>query len=662
MKNINLKLKLVLVGVIVLLIPLGALGIISIVQSRQALNELMQEQLTKRTEEISDSIYNVLSKEKSFVKNLTITHEAETAFSEEAVSGNLQDSVRFADLTRMLTKISNTEGLGEVYQVLLVADADGIVKAASSPDFIDVDLSAREYLQKALQGKTNIGQAALNTVTNEPFIPVAAPIYNEYGTVVGAAATIMQLDFLWELIKDSTIGDTGYAYVTDANGLFIAHPDSTTLFETELKNLVGMEEISRRFMARESGYEGYVYKGEAKTAGFAIVDEANWGVFLTLPDSEYLQAANAIRNILIIVAVVSFIIAFIVFFFFATSITNPIKKIAVFANDISEGRLYTRVDIDQRDEIGQLAISLRQMQVKLTEVVGGVMVASEQVSSGSDQLAQSSQQLSEGATEQAANAEEVSSSVEQMGANIEQNTDNAAKTEEMASQAAVDIENGGAAVMDAVAAMNEIARKIGVIEEIARNTNLLSLNAAIEAARAGEHGKGFAVVAAEVGKLAATSQKAALEIQELAKTSVNKANAAGEQIQKVVPDIRKTAELVSEISASSLEQNSGAAQISEAMMQLDQVIQQNAASSEEVSSMSEELTSQAQQLLDMVRFFKINADGSDYVAPKATGQKKIAYKQSAQPKKVSVKSSTEKAGEKKPKEASEEIDSDFIEF
>lgn len=606
MKNLNLKLKLILIGVIVLLIPLGALGIISILQSADALNILMQEQLTKRTEELSASIYNVLSKEKNFVQSLSINSTVTDAFS--GGTGVLNSTERFTNVNAMLENILNTEGLGETYQVLWVSDTDGIVKAASSEEYLNLDLSDRAYLQDALRGNVNIGQASLNKITKEPFIPVAAPVYNDNGGIVGVAATIAHFDFVWELIKDSTIGDTGYAFVTDANGLFLAHPDPATLFETRLNALVGMEKITRRFQNGEQGYEGYFYKGVTKTAGFAVMEETRWGVFLTLPDSEYLAASNSIRNILLIVAIVSFIAAFIVFYIFANSITTPIKKIVQFAEGIAGGLLYASVDISQRDEIGRLAESLSDMQMKLREVVSGVIDSSEQVSSGSLQLAQNAQQLSEGATEQAANAEEVSSSVEQMGSNIQQNTDNAVKTEEIASQAAVDIADGGTAVIEAVDAMKQIAEKISVIEEIARNTNLLSLNAAIESARAGEHGKGFAVVASEVGKLAATSQKAALEIQELAAASVSKANAAGERIRQIVPDIKKTAELITEISASSHEQNTGADQINKAMIQLDQVIQQNAASSEEVSSMSEELTSQAEQLADMIKFFKIDEE------------------------------------------------------
>ena len=159
---------------------------------------------------------------------------------------------------------------------------------------------------------------------------------------------------------------------------------------------------------------------------------------------------------------------------------------------------------------------------------------------------------------------------------------------------------------ETVSAMKEIATKISIIEEIARQTNLLALNAAIEAARAGEHGKGFAVVASEVRKLAERSQEAAGEISHLSTTSVDIAEQAGDMLNKMLPDIQKTAELVQEISASSREQDTGAEQINKAIQQLDQVIQQNAGAAEEMASTTEELSSQAEQLKSTIAFFTLD--------------------------------------------------------
>jgi methyl-accepting chemotaxis protein len=198
--------------------------------------------------------------------------------------------------------------------------------------------------------------------------------------------------------------------------------------------------------------------------------------------------------------------------------------------------------------------------------------------------------------------------MEQMGANINQNADNALQTEKIALQAADNAVKGGEAVEKTVGAMKEIAKKISIIEEIARNTNLLALNAAIEAARAGDHGKGFAVVAGEVRRLAERAGKAASEISELSENSVEVAEGAGVLIAKIIPEIRKTAELVQEITAASSEQRGGTEQINKAIMQLDQVIQQNASSSEELASMSEELSSQSEQLLDTIGYFKLGID------------------------------------------------------
>jgi methyl-accepting chemotaxis protein len=250
--------------------------------------------------------------------------------------------------------------------------------------------------------------------------------------------------------------------------------------------------------------------------------------------------------------------------------------------------------------------ALSAMVQNLTQVVGDVKSAADNVTAGSQELSATSEQMSQGASEQAASAEEASASMEQMSSNIRQNADNSMQTEKIAIKSASDAQESGLAVAKTVAAMKEIAAKTSIIEEIARQTNLLALNAAIEAARAGEHGKGFAVVASEVRKLAERSQLAAGEIGALSLSSVQVAENAGELLQKLVPDIKRTADLVQEISAACKEQDSGAEQINKAIQQLDQVIQQNAGASEEMASTAEELASQAEQLQGTIAFFKID--------------------------------------------------------
>lgn len=316
--------------------------------------------------------------------------------------------------------------------------------------------------------------------------------------------------------------------------------------------------------------------------------------------------ANSATTTMIVTIVIGALIAIGLGIFISRMIVNSLKRGLHLAELVAAGDLTERLDIDQKDEIGQLATALNRMVEKLKEVVENVKAASDNVASGSQELSSSSEQMSQGATEQAAAAEEASSSMEQMTSNIKQNADNAQQTEKIALKSSEDAKEGGKAVSETAEAMKEIAGKISIIEEIARQTNLLALNAAIEAARAGEHGKGFAVVASEVRKLAERSQTAAAEINQLSASSIKVAEKAGEMLKKIVPDIQRTSELVQEITASSNEQNSGAEQINSAIQQLNQVIQQNASTSEEMASTAEELSSQAEQLLDTMSFFKLD--------------------------------------------------------
>ncbi len=285
---------------------------------------------------------------------------------------------------------------------------------------------------------------------------------------------------------------------------------------------------------------------------------------------------------------------------------TALKGITDAAKQVSQGNLM--VELKKRSDQDDMMESLALMVDKLKEIVREIQAAADGVATGGQELSATAQSLSQGATEQAASAEEISSSMEEMTSSIKQNADNASQTEKISNKSATDAREGGKAVNQTVDAMKEIATKISIIEEIARQTNLLALNAAIEAARAGEHGKGFAVVASEVRKLAERSQTAAGEISELSGRSVQVAEAAGQMLTAILPDIQRTAELVQEISAASKEQDAGADQINRAIQQLDQVIQQNASAAEEMASTTEELAGQAEQLKSTIAFFALDTN------------------------------------------------------
>jgi methyl-accepting chemotaxis protein len=274
------------------------------------------------------------------------------------------------------------------------------------------------------------------------------------------------------------------------------------------------------------------------------------------------------------------------------------------AQEVAAGNLMLKIDTKPKDR-SSLLFALKSMVDKLSHVVTDVNGGAQALASAAEQISATAQNLSQAASEQAAGVEETSASMEQMTASIAQNTENAKITDGMASKASKDAVEGGQAVAATVEAMKQIAKKIGIIDDIAAQTNLLALNAAIEAARAGEHGKGFAVVAAEVRKLAERSQIAAQEIGEVAGNSVELAEKAGRLLAEIVPNIRKTSDLVQEITAASTEQTSGVSQINAAVGQLSQTTQQNAAASEELAATSEEMSGQAEQLQQTMMFFRV---------------------------------------------------------
>ncbi len=321
------------------------------------------------------------------------------------------------------------------------------------------------------------------------------------------------------------------------------------------------------------------------------------------------QSLTSSSMVMIIGLIIAIVLAVLMAVIITRNIVAGINKGVGLAQVISEGNLSAEIDDEylvRKDEIGQLAKALQNMVNKLKEVIGSVMLGSDNIAAASLQMSSGSQQVSQGASEQASSAEEVSSSMEEMAANIQQNTDNAQEADKISQKVQDGVQKVGAASQESLVSIKNIAEKINIINDIAFQTNILALNAAVEAARAGEQGRGFAVVAAEVRKLAERSKIAADEIVALSTKSVNVTENASELMTGLIPEIERTAKLVQEIAAASLEQTSGADQVNTAIQQLNQVTQQNAAASEEMATSAEELSSQAEQLKEIIGYFKLD--------------------------------------------------------
>ncbi|MBF0457044.1 MAG: MCP four helix bundle domain-containing protein [Nitrospirae bacterium] len=416
------------------------------------------------------------------------------------------------------------------------------------------------------------------------------------------------IDILSKLCKSES-GRAGLKAITDAGALYAPGQEEFMKLAADGKQAEARDFLLTKLRSLQTAYFEAIEKLKKH-------QEEHMDKYAQKAEEEYKQARTLIIAFSVIAVVLAVAIAMWITMSLLKQLGGEPQYIASIAQSVADGDLTMRFDSGHKSETGIL-LAMKSMVEKLKEIVASVRTAADQVAAGSNELSSGAQQLSEGATHQAASIEETSSSMEEMTSNIRQTTDNSRQTEAISTTAAKDALVSGKAVSEAVSAMKEIASKISIIEEIARQTNLLALNAAIEAARAGEHGKGFAVVASEVRKLAERSQKAAGEISGLSSSSVNIAEQAGTMLNKLVPDIRKTADLVQEITAASNEQNTGAEQINKAIQQLDQVIQQNASAAEEMASTSEELQAQSEQLQSAISYFKTGAEGSAIIQPKA---------------------------------------------
>jgi len=439
---------------------------------------------------------------------------------------------------------------------------------------------------------------------------IASPIFDE-DEMAGVLVFQMPVEEInRRLLVREGLGESGEIYLVGSDNLM----RSQSRFSEE-NTILAQEINSTTANAAISGSEGAEitadYRGINVLSAYAPLNIVglDWVILAEIDEEEAFRTVNELKFAIIIAMIIAAVFIILIAVLFVRNVMKQLgadpAEVRVLAESIARGDLSADMSlVDSKKRRGVFA-AMVDMQQKLIEVVQQIQGNSGQISSAAAQVSDTANSLSQSASEQAASVEETSASIEEMGASVSQNSENAQTTDNIASDSASAARDGGEAVAGTVDAMSQIAEKISIIEDIAYQTNMLALNAAIEAARAGEHGKGFAVVAAEVRKLAERSQIAASEISTLTGESVKVAEKAGSLLEKMVPDITKTAELVQEISAASEEQSSGIGQINNAMQQLDKVTQQNAAGSEELAATAEEMQAQSENLQQVVAFFRL---------------------------------------------------------